>query len=112
MSYQLAKVHTTCSNNDVESNFFIFEINVSNFNNETDIYRKILYENEGILLDIGNNIQKIEITMCRINNINDLIIIHKYFDSFITKPTILCQDNLIISLDKNGNNILIKYIVV
>ena len=112
MSYQLAKVHTTCSNNDVESNFFIFEINVSNFNNETDIYRKILYENEGILLDIGNNIQKIEITMCRINNINDLIIIHKYFDSFITKPTILCQDNLIISLYKNGNNILIKYIVV
>ena len=112
MSYQLAKVRTTCANNDVESNFFIFEINVSNFNNETDIYRKILYENEGILLDIGNNIQKIEITMCRINNINDLIIIHKYFDSFITKPTILCQDNLIISLDKNGNNILIKYIVV
>ena len=112
MSYQLAKVRTTCANNDVESNFFIFEINVSNFNNETDIYRKILYENEGILLDIGNNIQKIEITMCRINNINNLIIIHKYFDSFITKPTILCQDNLIISLDKNGNNILIKYIVV
>ena len=113
MSYQLSNFNnTTCSNNEVESNFFIFEIKVSNFNDDNDIYRKISYKNEGVLLDIDNNIKKIKITMCRINNINNLIIIRKHFDTIITKPTILCSDNLVITLDTNNDNISIRYIVV
>ena len=113
MSYQLYNINNTiCSNNEIESNFFIFEINVYNFNNENDIYRKISYKNEGILLDIDNNVNNIKITMCRINNINNLIIIHKYFDTFITKPIILCQDNLVIKLDTKDTNILIKYFIL
>ena len=113
MSYQLSNVNNTiCSNSEVESNFFIFEIKVSNFNDDTDIYRKISYKNEGILLDVDNNIKKIKITMCRINNINNLIIIRKHFDTIITKPTILCSDNLVITLDCNDNGISIRYIVV
>ena len=112
MSYQLSNVNTICSNNEVESNFFIFEIKVSKFNDDIDIYRKISYKNEGILLDIDNNIKKIKITMCRINNINNLIIIRKYFDTIIVKPTILCCDNLVITLDNNDNDLSIRYIVV
>ena len=111
MSYQYTN-NSICSNNEVESNFYIFEIKVSNLNNDNDIYRKISYKNEGMLINIDNNIKKIKITMCRINNINNLIIISKHFDKIITKPIILCCDNLVISLDNNDNNISIRYIIV
>lgn len=114
MSYEVSNVNTisqddyVCSNNEVESNFFIFEIKISTFDDTEYIYRKISYKNKGILLEVENNIKKIKISMCRINSIDNLIIIRKHFNNIITQPTILCKDDLIITLE-NDDSIIIKY---
>lgn len=111
MSYEITNVNNRiCSNNEVESNFYIFEIRISTFDNSNEIYRKISYKNEGILLEVENNIRKIKITMCRINDINNLITIKKHFNDIITEPTIICKNNLVVTLDYD-NLIKIKYIV-
>ena len=111
MSYEITNVsNKICTNSEIESNFYIFEINISTFDDCHDIYRKISYKNEGILLDVENNIKKIKITMCRINDINNLITIRKQFNTTLSQPTILCRDNLIITLECD-NLITIKYIV-
>ena len=78
----------TCSNNELESNFYVFEIKIST-PDDTEIYRKISNNNEGLLLEIENNIKKIKITMCRINNINNIITIRKHFNYIIKEPILL-----------------------
>jgi hypothetical protein len=117
MSYEITNAsNKICSNNEIESNFYIFEIRISTFDDCHDIYRKISYKNEGILLETDNNIKTLKITMCRINNINNLITIQKQFNSPLSKPTILYKENLIITLESEMNQdthnlISLKYIV-
>jgi hypothetical protein len=126
-----------CSNNEIESNFYIFEIKIYTNNDlqSQDIMtvRKISYKNEGILLDMSDlqskdndsfhkstqniffdpsDIKKIKITMCRINNINNIITIRKNFTSIIKKPVVLCRNNLVITLDNIDNNLSIRYMVI
>ena len=103
-----------CSNNEIESNFYIFEIKIYTNNDlgvDVTTVRKISYKNEGTLLDLDNNIKKIKITMCRINNINNIITIRKNFTSIITKPVVLCRDNLVITIDTT-DNLSIRYMVL
>ena len=105
-----------CSNNELESNFYIFEIKIYTNNDLESLsqqtFRKISYKNEGTLLELENNIKKIKITMCRINNINNIITIRRNFTSIIMKPIVLCRDNLIITLDNTDDNLSIRYIVI
>ena len=125
MAYDTSIVNNrVCSNNELESNFYIFEIKIYTNNNleslstqtdnfsQSEIFRKISYKNEGTLLELENNIKKIKITMCRINNINNIITLRKNFTSIITKPIVLCRDNLVITLDNTDDNLSIRYIVI
>ena len=126
MAYDTSIVNNrVCSNNELESNFYIFEIKIytnndldslsshtSNLSQFGKIFRKISYKNEGTLLELENNIKKIKITMCRINNINNIITLRKNFTSIITKPIVLCRDNLVITLDNTDDNLSIRYIVI
>ena len=101
-----------CSSNELESSFYVFEINIHS-NNNVETFRKISYNNEGLLLESDNNINKIKITMCRINNINNIITIRKHFNNIITKPIVLYRDNLIITICNNEmDNLIIKYQVL
>ena len=112
MAYDTSIVNNRiCSNNELESNFYIFEIKIYT-NNDLESFRKISYKNEGTLLELENNIKKIKITMCRINNINNIITLRKNFTSIITKPIVLCRDNLVITLDNTDDNLSIRYIVI
>jgi hypothetical protein len=130
MAYDTSIVNNrVCSNNELESNFYIFEIKIYTNNDleslsaqttnlsqseRLDImtFRKISYKNEGTLLELENNIKKIKITMCRINNINNIITLRKNFTSIITKPIVLCRNNLVITLDNTNDNLSIRYIVI
>ena len=49
--------------------------------------------------------------MCRINNINNIITIRKNFTSIITKPVVLCRDNLVITIDTT-DYLSIRYMVL
>jgi hypothetical protein len=127
MAYDTSIVNNRiCSNNELESNFYIFEIKIYTNNDLESLFmsnseqsskfvktfRKISYKNEGTLLELENNIKKIKITMCRINNINNIITLRKNFTSIITKPIVLCRDNLVITLDNTDDNLSIRYIVI
>jgi hypothetical protein len=112
-SYQLSNTSKICSNIEIEENFYIFEICVSTPDNtKGTIYRKILSNKEGLLLELENNITKIKITMCTLNNINKIITIKKNFTTIITEPIILNHDNLIIKMDKSINNVFINYMIL
>lgn len=117
MAYDMTIVNNRiCSNTEVESNFYIFEIKIYTNNDSESLsmesFKKISYKNEGTLLELENNIKKIKITMCRINNINNIITIRKNFTQIITKPIVLCRDNLVITLDNTDDNLSIRYIVI
>ena len=102
-----------CSNVEQDSYIYVFEIIVTLPDNTIN-YKKITYNKEGILLELENNsIKKIKITMCKINNINNITTIRKHFNSIITKPIVFCNDNLVITLDKDDNdNIIIRYLIL
>ena len=102
-----------CSNVEQDSYFYVFEIVIIMPDNMIN-YKKISYNKEGILLELeNNNIKKIKITMCKINNINNITTIRKHFTSIITKPLVFCNDNLVITLDTNENdNISIRYMIL
>jgi hypothetical protein len=111
MNYETIS-NSICSNNEIESSFYVFEIIIYT-NNNIETYRKISYSNEGLLVESDNNIKKIKITMCRINNINNIITIRKHFNNIITKPIVLYRDNLIITICNNDmDNLIIKYQVL
>jgi len=112
-----------CSNNEVENNFYVFEIKIFSSDDMT-IHRKISYNKEGLLLELKNNIKKIKITMCKLNDINNIITIKKKFNNIIVDPLILCSNNLVISIDNKYehnfdnnfdniyDNIYINYIII
>jgi len=112
MNYEITTNNNICSNNETESSFYVFEINIHT-NNNIETYRKISYSNDGLLVESDNNIKKIKITMCRINNINNIITIRKHFNDIITKPIVLYRDNLIITICNNDmDNIVIRYQII
>ena len=59
MNYQHENM--ICSNIENENNFYVFEIKIITSDN-INIYRKISYNKEGLLLELKNNIRKIKIT--------------------------------------------------
>jgi hypothetical protein len=101
MSYDITPTKI-CSNLEIESSFYVFEIKIY-MPDSIIVQRKISYSNEGILIQVENNIKKIKITMCRINNINNLIIIRKEFKTLINKPILLHRNNLVLTLDNVQN---------
>lgn len=113
MAYDTSIVNNrVCSNNELESNFYIFEIKIYT-NDDLETFRKISYKNEGTLLELENNIKKIKITMCRINNLNNIITLRKRFTDIINNTIILYNDNLVITLINNeDDNININYNII
>lgn len=103
-----------CSNIENDSSFYVFEIKIysNSDNNIENTFKKISYNKEGVLLNINNNITKIKIAMCNINNTNKIINIRKNFTSTINKPIILCRNNLIIKLDNINDKIVIEYVIL
>ena len=117
-NYSNTSNNKICSNVENDSYFYVFEIKISSISDSIsdsiseDIFRKISYNKEGELLEIDNNIKKIKITMCKINNINQIVTIRKNFSSIITEPTIICRNNLIITLNNIDGKIKIQYIIL
>jgi len=105
------KYSLICSNVEQDSFFYVFEIIITTPDN-THNYKKISYNNEGILLQIDNNIKKIKIKMCNINNINNIITIKKTLSRIITKPIVLHNNNLMITLDNSNDNLEIRYLIL
>ncbi len=103
-----------CSNVENDSYFYVFEIKISSISDNTleNTFRKISYNKDGDLLEVDNNIKKIKITMCKINNINKIVTIRKNFSSIITEPTIICRNNLIITLNNVDGKIKIQYLIL
>ena len=116
MNYQYDKniidkniIYTNIEN---ENNLYVFEIKITTLNN-THVYRKIAYNKEGVLLEFENNIKKIKIKLCKINNINDIIIIRKkIYHNSINDSIILNTDNLVIILSNVNDNIKINYMII
>ena len=113
MNYEIENTNSLiCSNIENENNFYVFEIKIITSDN-INIYRKISYNKEGLLLELKNNIKKIKITMCRINNLNNIITLRKRFTDIINNTIILYNDNLVITLINNeDDNININYNII
>ena len=113
-NYSNISSNKICSNVENDSYFYVFEIKISSISDNTleNTLRKISYNKDGDLLEVDNNIKKIKITMCKINNINKIVTIRKNFSSIITEPTIICRNNLIITLNNVDEKIKIQYLIL
>lgn len=108
MSYELTKNY---SQNDYQPCIYIFEVKITNTENETIVKRLSTTCKEGNIMSIKNNIKSIKITVICMDNLKTTII-RKTFHKNITDPAILLYKNNIIIIMNIDDNIDIKYQIV
>ena len=87
---------------------YIFEIKITNIENENTIYRLATNIQSGDLIKVDNNIKKIIITLINLENMK-VIKIKKTFNELIYNNLVLYKQNYIITLMNIDDMVIIKY---
>ncbi len=99
------------SNQEIQL-IYAFDIKIINTNNEI-IKKKIITSDKiGEILECKNNIKKIKIICCLINNNINTITFKKTFNEEIDNTIVLFKKNVIIYFSKYIDNLIINFQII
>lgn len=98
----------TYTQNDNTPVNYIFEIKITNTENENTIYRLATNTHSGDLIKVDNNIKKIIVTLINLETMK-VLTIKKTFNELICNSLVLYKQNHIITLINVDDIITIKY---
>ena len=114
MNYELSKSY---SKNESQPSMYMFEIKITNNENEIITKRLSTMNKEGYIMKTENNIKNIKITVICMENLKTTTI-KKKINNMINEQLnndqaiLLYKDNIIIIMNMNDDNINIKYQII
>lgn len=110
------RMNCICTNNELDSQTYIFELVLRDIFNNTSVIRRIKKSNQGALLSsddniIYSNIEKYKLTVLNINYPDEHIVIKGVINQNITS-TIYSSDDIYLKFNKNNENFMdIHYLI-